>query len=182
MLKHCSLCWWFGTRFRLISPESKTSKWKYEFKFLYLKFRNRIKSDVHSSNRKLKTITDIHELRRRKSWSGTSSHIIKEIWRIFVFKKQKSHTHQEKKNNFYLFITFFFHQTSKNKKITGNIIHDSSEVILLWRRTVWVISLPTLTLTEREDKMKNKLTKFLKTCNKLTKIHINNIMAKNTKQ
>ena len=44
------------------------------------------------------------------------------------------------------------------------------------------ISLPALTLTEREDKMKNKLIKFLKTCNKLTKIHINNIMAKNTKQ
>ena len=65
----------------------------------------------------------------------------------------------------------------KTKKITGNIIHNSYEVILLSRRTVWVISLSTLIL-ECEDKIKNKLTKFLQTCNKLTKIDVNNIMTK----
>ena len=35
---------------------------------------------------------------------------------------------------------------------------------------------------EREDKIQNKLTIFLKTCNKLKKININNITAKNRKQ
>ena len=40
----------------------------------------------------------------------------------------------------------------------------------------------TLTLTEREDKIQNKLTIFLKTCNELTKIYINGIMAKNTER
>ena len=33
--KHCSLCWWLGPMIRLISPERNSSKWKYEFKFLY---------------------------------------------------------------------------------------------------------------------------------------------------
>ena len=120
------------------------------------KFRNRIKSAVYLSNRKLKIITDIHELRRKKFWSGTSFHVIKEIWRIFVFKKQKSHTLQEKKKNFFTFLSLScLHQTIKNKKVTGNIIHNSSEVVLLCRRTVWVISLSTLplTLTERENKI-----------------------------
>ena len=31
------------------------------------KFRNRIKSAAHSNNQKLKLITDIHELRRKKT-------------------------------------------------------------------------------------------------------------------
>ena len=101
----------------------------------------------------------------------------------FLFLRNKKVIHIKKRRIIFTFLSLFcFHQTSKNKKITENIIHNSSEVIVLGRRTVLVISLPTLTLTEREDKMKNKLTKFLKTCNKLTKIHINNIMAKNTKQ
>ena len=101
----------------------------------------------------------------------------------FLFLRNKKVIHIKKRRIIFTFLSLFcFHETSKNKKITENIIHNSSEVILLGRRTVLVISLPTLTLTEREDKMKNKLTKFLKTCNKLTKIHINNIMAKNTKQ
>ena len=51
-------------------------------------------------------------------------------------------------------------------------------MILLSRRTVWVISQRTLTLTQCEDKMLNKLTIFQKTCNKLTKVHISNIMLK----
>ena len=101
----------------------------------------------------------------------------------FLFLRNKKVIHIKKRRIIFTFLSLFcFHQTSKNKKIIENIIHNSSEVIVLGRRTVLVISLPTLTLTEREDKMKNKLTKFLKTCNKLTKIHINNIMAKNTKQ
>ena len=36
------------------------------------------------------------------------SRVIKKNWRISVFKKQKSHTHQEKKKKFYPFITFLF--------------------------------------------------------------------------
>ena len=49
------------------------------------KFRNKMKSAVHSSIRKLKIIEDVHELRRKKFWSGTRSHVIKEIWRIFEY-------------------------------------------------------------------------------------------------
>ena len=149
--KHCSLCWWLGPGFRLISPESNISKWKFEFKFLYSSLEA-IKSTVYSSNQKLKTIPDIHELRCKKSWSGTCSHVVKEIWRIFVFKKQKSQTLQEKKNIFLTFLSLFgLHQTSKNKKVTGNIINNSSEVVLLCRQTVWVISLSTLTWASKEN-------------------------------
>ena len=64
------------------------------------------------------------------------------------------------------------------------MIHNSSKVVLPCKRTVWVISLSTLTLTltERGNKIWNKLSIFLKTCNKLTKIDIKNTMAKNKKQ
>ena len=108
--------------------------------------------------------------------------LLKKSEEFLFLRNKKSHTHQEKKNknNFTFLSLFCLHQTSKNKKITGNIIHNSREMILLCRWAVWVISLSTLTLTGHEDKIQNKLTKFLKTCNKLTKIHINNIMAKNT--
>ena len=51
-----------------------------------------------------------------KFWSGTSCHVIKEIWRNFVFKKQKSHTLQGKKKSFYLFITFFFTPNQEEQK------------------------------------------------------------------
>ena len=37
------------------------------------KFRNRIKSAIHSRNRKRKIVTDIHEHRRKKFWSGNFS-------------------------------------------------------------------------------------------------------------
>ena len=72
------------------------------------KFWNRIKIAVYSSNQKLKIITDIYELGRKKFWSDTSFHVILEIWISFVFSKHNSHTSQEKKNNFYPFITFLF--------------------------------------------------------------------------
>ena len=36
LFKHCSLSWWVGPKFRIISPESNINKWKYEFNFLYL--------------------------------------------------------------------------------------------------------------------------------------------------
>ena len=101
----------------------------------------------------------------------------------FLFLRNKKVIHIKKRRKLFTFLSLFcLHQTSKNKKVTGNIIHNSSEVILLYRWAVWVISLSTLTLTEREDKIWNKFTIFLKTYNKLTNIHINNIMAKNTKQ
>ena len=58
-----------------------------------------------------------------------------------------------KKIIIFTFLSLFcLHQTSKKKTITGNIIHNSTEVILLCRRTVWVISFSTSTL-EREDKI-----------------------------
>ena len=79
-----------------MSPESNIGKMKKGIQIPIFKFRNKIKSVAHSSNRKLKIITDIHELRRKKFWSGTSSHFIKEISGIFIFKKQNSHTYQEK--------------------------------------------------------------------------------------
>ena len=141
------------------------------------KFRNRIKS-----NRDLKINTDTHKLRCKKFWSGTSSRVIKKIWRIFVFKKRKSHTYKKKTRIIFTFLLpFCLDQTSKNKKVTENIIQNSSKVMLPCRRTVWVISLSTLEVTVCEDKIQNKLTIFLKTCKKLTKIHINNMVTKNTK-
>ena len=101
--KYISLCWWLGPGFRPISPESNISKWKYELKFLY----SSLETEQKVSNRKLKIITDIHELRRKKFWSGTSSHVIKEIWRIFVSKKQKKSHTSRKENKFLPFYQFF---------------------------------------------------------------------------
>ena len=102
----------------------------------------------------------------------------------FLYLRNKKVIHIKKKGKIFTLSSLFcLHQTSKNKKVTGAIIHNSSEVILLlleWN--VWFISLWTLTLTEREDKTWDKLTILLKTCHKLTKIQINNIMTKNTKK
>ena len=36
--EHCSVSWWKGPRFKLISPESNNNKRKNEFKFWYLSF------------------------------------------------------------------------------------------------------------------------------------------------
>ena len=47
----------------------------------------------------------------------------------FLYLRNKSHTHQEEKS--YLFIPFLFRSTSKNKKVTENVIHISRKVILL---------------------------------------------------
>ena len=79
------------------------------------KFRNRIKSAVHLSNRKLKMIADILEFRRKKIWSA-SSHFIKEIWRIFIFKKQKSLYTSKKEENFLPFYHFFVYTKPVRKK------------------------------------------------------------------
>ena len=49
-----------------MSPESNISKMKKRIQIPIFKFRNKIKSVAHSSNRKLKIITDIHELRHKK--------------------------------------------------------------------------------------------------------------------
>ena len=83
---------------------------------LIFKSRNRIKSAVHFSNRKLKIITDIHKFRRTEIWSGTSSHFIKEIWRIFIFKKQKSLYTSKKEENFLPFYHFFVYTKPVRKK------------------------------------------------------------------
>ena len=54
----------------------------------------------------------------------------------FLYLRNKKVIHI-KKRNFYFFLSHFcLHQTSKNKKATGNIIHNSSKVILVCRRTV----------------------------------------------
>ena len=72
----------------------------------------------------------------------------------FLFLRNKKVIHIKKRRKLFTFLSLFcLHQTSKNKKVTGNIIHNSSEVILLYRQAVCVISLSTLTLTEREDKI-----------------------------
>ena len=55
----------------------------------------------------------------------------------FLFLRNKKVIHIKKRRIIFTFLSLFcFHQTSKNKKITENIIHNSSEVILLGRRTV----------------------------------------------
>ena len=61
--------------------------------------------------------------------------LLKKSEEFLFLRNKKSHTHQEKKNknNFTFSSLFCLHQTSKNKKITGNIIHNSREMILLCR-------------------------------------------------
>ena len=55
----------------------------------------------------------------------------------FLFLRNKKVTHFKKRRKSFTFLSLFcLHQTSKNKKVTGNIIHKSSEVVLLCRRTV----------------------------------------------
>ena len=72
----------------------------------------------------------------------------------FLYLRNTKVMHIKKKRNIFTFLSHFcLHQTSKNKKVTGNIIHNLSEVILLSGRTVGVISLSTLILTEREDEI-----------------------------
>ena len=43
---------------------------------------------------------------------------------------------KKRRKNFTFLSHFCLHETSKNKKVTGKIIHNSSEVILLSRRAV----------------------------------------------
>ena len=89
---------------------------KKKIHILIFKSRNRIKSAVHFSNRKLKIITDIHKFRRTEIWSGTSSHFIKEIWRIFIFKKQKSLYTSKKEEKFLPFYHFYVYTKPVRKK------------------------------------------------------------------
>ena len=50
----------------------------------------------------------------------------------FSYLRNKKVIHIKKKGKtFTLSSIFCLHQTSKNKKVTGDIIHNSSEVILL---------------------------------------------------
>ena len=75
----------------------------------------------------------------------------------FLFLRNKKVIRFKKRRKFFSFLSLFcLHQTNKNKKVTGNIIHNSSKVVLLCRGSVCVIpfSTLTLTLTERENKKK----------------------------
>ena len=55
----------------------------------------------------------------------------------FFYLRNTKVIHIKKRRKFFTFLSHFcLHQTSKNKKVTGKIIHNSSEVILLSRRTV----------------------------------------------
>ena len=67
----------------------------------------------------------------------------------FLFLRNKKVIHFKKRRKFFTFLSLFcLHQTIKNKKVTGNIIHNSNEVVLLCSWTVWVLSLSTLPLTD----------------------------------
>ena len=153
---------------------------KKKIHILIFKSRNRIKSAVHFSNRKLKIITDIHKFRRTEIWSGTSSHFIKEIWRIFIFKKQKSLYTSKKEENFLPFYHFFVYTKPVRKKNWKYYPQFKGSDIALQANCMSYIFANINTRTWRWNI--KKLTKFLKTCNNLTKKHINNIMAKITKQ
>ena len=133
---------------------------------LIFKFRNRIKSTVYLSNRKLKIIFMNSDVKNSDLVQVFTSLKKSEE---FLFLRTKKVIHFKKRRNFFNYLSIFcLHQTIKNEKVTGNIIHNSCELVLLCRRTVWVISLSTLpvTLTERENKIKNKLTIFLKMAKK----------------
>ena len=87
LFKHCSLCWWLGPGFRIISPESNISKWKKEFKFLYLSLETDQKVLFIPVTENWKSSQIFMNSDAKKIWSATSSHFIKEIWRIFVLKR-----------------------------------------------------------------------------------------------
>ena len=55
----------------------------------------------------------------------------------FLFLRNKKVIHIKKIRTFFTFLSLFcLLQTSKNKNLNGNIIHNSSEVVLLCRPTV----------------------------------------------
>ena len=147
LFKHCSLCWWLGPGFRFISPESNISKWKKEFKLLYgsLVLFIRVTENWKSSQ--------IFMNSEAKKSDLVQVFILLKKSEELLFLRDKRVMHIKKRRIIFTFLSpFCLDQTSKNKTIIGNIIHNSSEVILLCRRTVWVISLSTLTL-ECEDKI-----------------------------
>ena len=170
--KHCSFCWWLGPVFRLISPECNISKWKNEFKFLYLS---------------LETEQKVLFIWVTKYWKSSqifmnsdakNSDLVQVLTLLkkseeFLFLSNKEVVHIKKRRKCFTFLSLFcWHQTSKNKKITWNFIYNSSEVMLRCRQTVWVIFLSTLALTGRENKISNKLTKFLKSSYKCEKYEL----------
>ena len=55
----------------------------------------------------------------------------------FLYLRNTNTIHIKKRRKIFTFVSHFcLHQTSKNKKVTGKIIHNSSEVMSLSRRTV----------------------------------------------
>ena len=55
----------------------------------------------------------------------------------FLYLRNTKVIQIKKRRNIFTFLFHFcLQQTSKNKKVTGKIIHNSSEVALLSRRTV----------------------------------------------
>ena len=55
----------------------------------------------------------------------------------FLYLRNTKVLHIKKRRKFFTFLSHFcLHQISESKKVTGKIIHNSSEVTLLSRRTV----------------------------------------------
>ena len=55
----------------------------------------------------------------------------------FLLLRNKKVIHFKKRRKIFTFLSLLcLHQTSKNKKVAGNIIHNSSEVVLLCRPIV----------------------------------------------
>ena len=127
----------------------------------------------------MKIITDIHKFRRTEICSGTSSHFIEEIWRIFIFKKQKSLYTSKEEEKFLPFYHFFVYLKPVRKKNWKYYPQFKGSDIALQVICMSYIFANINTRTWRWSI--KKLTKFLKTCNNLT-THINNIMANITKQ
>ena len=128
---------------------------KYEFKLLYFSLETECKLFVQVTEKRNSWISAINH----RSYSWTQTPKISDLFILVSLNKseeclylQKSHTYQER-NIFTFFLLFCLCKTSKNKNVTGNIIHNSDEMILLCGRTVGVTSFPTLTLTECEDKV-----------------------------
>ena len=85
------------------------------------KFRNRVKSAVHSSSQKLKILTDIHELTRKNFWSDRSF----QKSEVFLYLRNKKPYKSRKEEKVLLFYYFFVHtnpvRTKKKLQILSTI-------------------------------------------------------------
>ena len=84
------------------------------------KFRTRIKSVVHSSNRNLKIMTDIHELRRKNPDLVQVLTLLKKFEEFLFLRNKKSYT-SKKEEEFLPFYHFFVYTKPIRTKFRAHL-------------------------------------------------------------